>query len=218
MGRVRHRQRLAVWVAAVAFLSTIAYVGRALEGKPERDLLYRYDTAVAGAIQYAILFGIVIALAVERLDLLALRRPRSWLRALGLAFGVVVAVFVANAALEPFLHAGREQGYTPPAWDPGKAHQYAANFVVIALVAPIVEELLFRGLGYSLLEQFGRWPAIVVVGIAFAAVHGLVAGFLVLALFGGALAWLRARTGSVIPGMLVHGTFNAIALIAAVAT
>jgi hypothetical protein len=218
MGRIKHPRRLAVWIAFVVLLSTVAYVGRAVEGKPPRDLLYRYDTAVSGAIQYAILFGVVIALALDRFDLLALRRPWSWWRAIAAAFGVLVTVLVLTPVLDQFLHAGREQGYTPPAWDPGKAGQYAANFAVVALVAPVVEELLFRGVGYSLLEQFGRWPAIVLVGIAFAAVHGLIAGFLVLALFGGALAWLRTRTGSVIPGMIVHGTFNAIALIATVAT
>ena len=37
-----------------------------------------------------------------------------------------------------------------------------------------------------------------------------------LVLIGCALAWLRARTRSVYPGMLVHATFNAVALIGAV--
>ena len=34
-----------------------------------------------------------------------------------------------------------------------------------------------------------------------------------LALFGCALAWLRSRTRSVFPGMLVHATFNAVGLL-----
>jgi membrane protease YdiL (CAAX protease family) len=40
--------------------------------------------------------------------------------------------------------------------------------------------------------------------------------FPVIAVFGGVLAWIRSRTGSVFPGMVLHATFNAIALIAAV--
>jgi membrane protease YdiL (CAAX protease family) len=86
----------------------------------------------------------------------------------------------------------------------------------VAGVAPVVEELLFRGLGYSLLERYGRWVAILLVGVTFALGHGLVEGFPELALFGCALAWLRSRTDSVYPGMLVHALFNAIALVAAV--
>jgi membrane protease YdiL (CAAX protease family) len=210
-------RRLAGWLALIAVLAAAAYLQRAEEGKPPKDLLYRYDTAFGSLIGYVVIGGFVVLIVFGRYELLALRRPASWFRALGLALGVLVGVLVVGGILDQFLHAGEEQGYTPKSWEPSKAGQYAANFVVIALVAPFVEELLFRGLGYSLLEQLGRWPAIAGVGVAFAAVHGLVEGFVVLALFGAALAWVRSRTDSVIPGMLVHGTFNAIALVVAVA-
>jgi len=39
-----------------------------------------------------------------------------------------------------------------------------------------------------------------------------VEALLVLVPFGIALAWLRDRTGSVLPGMLVHAIFNGAAL------
>ena len=214
---MREPRRLAGWLALIAVLAAAAYLQRAEEGKPPKDLLYRYDTAFGSLIGYVVIGGFVLLIVFGRYELLALRRPASWFRALGLALGVLVGVLVVGGILDQFLHAGEEQGYTPKSWEPSKAGQYAANFVVIALVAPFVEELLFRGLGYSLLEQLGRWPAIAGVGVAFAAVHGLVEGFVVLALFGAALAWVRSRTESVIPGMLVHGTFNAIALVVAVA-
>jgi uncharacterized protein len=90
--------------------------------------------------------------------------------------------------------------------------------VLYALVAPVVEELTFRGLGQSLLAFLGRWPAIVVVGISFGLAHGLVEALLVLVPFGIALAWLRDRTKSVYPGMIVHGLFNGVALAVAVLT
>jgi membrane protease YdiL (CAAX protease family) len=89
--------------------------------------------------------------------------------------------------------------------------------VVIAGVAPFAEELLFRGLGYSLLERFGVPSAILTIGISFALYHGLVQALPELAIFGCALAWLRSRTQSVFPGMILHATFNSISLLAAVA-
>jgi membrane protease YdiL (CAAX protease family) len=212
------RLRLALWLAAVALLATLAYASRATEGRPPRDLLYKYDTAIGSLVGYVFIVAVVILpLAWGHFELLALRRPRSWGRAIGQAIGLLFLVLIGGNILDHYLHAGREQGYTPPSWEPDKAKQYAANFVVVALVAPIVEELLFRGLGYSLLEPLGRFPAIVAVGLTFAAVHGLLAGFVVLALFGAVLAWLRSRTDSVIPGMLVHASYNAVALILAVA-
>jgi membrane protease YdiL (CAAX protease family) len=215
---VKNPRRLSAWLSVVAVLSAFSYIGRAEEGKPPPDLLYRWDTVIQGLVGYAVIGGVLLAIASGRFDLLALRRPRSWARSIGLAFALLVGVLIVGGILDQYLEAGEEQGYTPPEWEPSKAWQYAGNFVVIAAIAPVVEELFFRGLGYSLLEQFGRWPAIVIVGVAFAAVHGLVAGFLVLFLFGAALTWLRARTGSVLPGMLVHAAFNAIALVASVAT
>ena len=48
--------------------------------------------------------------------------------------------------------------------------------------------------------------------------HGIPAALPVFTFFGAGLAYIRFRTDSVIPGMFVHGTFNAIALIAAVTT
>jgi uncharacterized protein len=88
---------------------------------------------------------------------------------------------------------------------------------VIAVIAPLVEELTFRGLGYSLLARYGRWPAIILVGLAFGLAHGLVQAFPLLAAFGAGLAYLRSRVNSVYPCMIVHGVFNAVALTVAVA-
>ena len=91
-----------------------------------------------------------------------------------------------------------------------------ANFLVVAVLAPIVEEITFRGLGYKLIEPFGKWTAILVVGLLFGLAHGLVEALPILAAFGAGLAYVRMRTGSVYPGMIVHSAFNSLVLIVAV--
>jgi len=211
-----HRPRLAAWLVLVTTIAVLQYASRIAGGEPDRDVLYLYSTAIGGAVIYAVMLLIILAIAGFDRDRLALHRPRSWPRTLGLSAALFISMFVAIALLEQILHGGEEQGLTPNGWQPDHAGAYAANFVVIALVAPIVEELTFRGLGFSLLERYGRWFAIVAIGVVFAAQHGLIQGFLELALFGSALAWLRARTRSVYPGMLLHSLFNSIALVAAV--
>jgi membrane protease YdiL (CAAX protease family) len=210
------RLRVAWWSLLVGVPIVIAYAGRAAEGKPPEDALYRYSTALNGVVQYAILLGFVLLIAGFRRDRLALYQPGSWPRAIGLSVVVFVALFIVIALLEQVLRGGEEQGLTPDGWQPEHAGAYVANFVVIAIVAPIVEELTFRGLGYSLLEPLGAWTAILLTGAIFAAEHGLVQGFLELMLFGCALAWLRMRTRSVYPGMILHSLFNGIALVVAV--
>lgn len=212
------QKRLAAWLTLIGVFIVLAYASRAADGKPPKDSLYQYGTALSGLLWYAIWLGLILLITrgPSQRDLLALRRPPALGRTVVLAAVVIVAIYAVSAAIEPFLQGGKEQGYTPDHWEPAHAGAYAANFVMIAVVAPIVEELTFRGAGYSLLAPYGQIVAIVGVGLLFGLVHGLIEGLLVLSMFGIALAWLRSRTESVYPGMAVHSLFNAIALVVAV--
>ena len=212
------RSALAAWTSFVLLFATLSYSIRFTEGKPPKDLLYQWSTVASGLIQFAVIGLIVYAIAGlgDRRQLLALRRPTSWWRALGIGVAIAIGITLLSVLLEPVLHPGREQGVTPDVWRPSHAAQYVANGVVICIVAPIVEELTFRGLGYSLLVPFGKWTAIILVGIAFGLAHGLVEAFPFLAALGAGLAYLRSRVDSVYPGMVIHGLFNATALIVAV--
>jgi uncharacterized protein len=209
---------LAAWTTFVLLFATLSYSLRFTEGKPPKDFLYRWSTVEGGLIQFALLGLIVYAIAGlgNRRELLALRRPTSWWLAARISVGIAILLLVLSATLGRLLNPGGEQGVTPDVWRPDHAAQYVANGIVICIVAPFVEELAFRGLGYSVLVRFGRWTAIILVGVAFGLAHGLVEAFPFLFALGAALAYLRSRVDSVIPGMIVHGLFNATALIVAV--
>jgi uncharacterized protein len=209
---------LAAWTSFVAVFAALSYSLRFSEGKPPKDLLYQWSTVVSGLIQFAVIGLIVYGIAGlgNRRQLFAARSPTSWWRALGIGVGIAVGITLLTLLLEPVLHPGREQGVTPDVWRPSHAAEYVANGFVICIVAPIVEELTFRGLGYSLLIRYGKWTAIVLVGVAFGLAHGLLQAFPFLAALGAGLAYLRSRVDSVYPGMVVHGLFNAAALAVAV--
>ena len=208
--------KLALWLTLVALMIFLGYASRASSGKPDPDVLYHWSTAVGGLVQDAIVLVLVLAIAGFRRDLLALRRPRSWWGAAGVLFAALFAVYCFEVVYSQLVHLGNEQGLTPDRWEPQHAAAYVVNAVVICTFVPFVEELTYRGLGFTLLERFGRWPAIVAVGLLFGLAHGLVESLPVIAAFGCVLAWIRARTDSVLPGMLLHALFNLIALIAAV--
>jgi membrane protease YdiL (CAAX protease family) len=200
----------------MALLIFIAYAGRASSGKPDDQVLYHWSTAIGSVIQDAIVLGIVLAIARPRWSLLALRRPRSLGDAVRYAIVAIVGVYVLEGLYGAIAHPGNEQGLTPSHWVPSHAAAYVVNAIVICTWVPFVEEITYRGVGYSLLERFGRWPAIVAVGVIFALSHGLIVSLPVLALFGAVLAWIRSRTQSVVPGMVLHGAFNLVALVVAV--
>jgi uncharacterized protein len=214
--------RLVAWTLLVAAIAALNYAARfatSSSTKSARDVVYSYSSFAGGMVLYFIWGAIVVAIAVPRFDLLALRAPRSWPRALGLAGAAIVGIYLCEAAVSllPLPQSpGKEQGLTPTHWESAHAGAFAANMVLFAVAAPFVEELTFRGLGQSLLMFLGRWPSIVIVGFAFGLAHGLLEALLVLVPFGIALAYVRDRTDSVYPGMIVHGLFNAIALTVAV--
>ena len=210
----RSNGRLAGWLIFVGLFSAINYAGNFTTDPPD-DALYQYRVAIGGAIQFAVMAGILMLIAIEapKRELFAFRRPTSWSLALGIAAGVYVAMLALGAIISLFLDPSGEQGLIPDEWEPERIVALALNFVVIAGFAPVVEEMMFRGLGFSLLERFGQAFAIVAVGLLFAAAHGLVEAFPLLAAFGVGLALLRARTASIYPCIVLHAFFNASTLV-----
>jgi membrane protease YdiL (CAAX protease family) len=210
------RRRLALWFALIAFFIVVQYASRA-EGAPETDPLYKWSFAVGSIIQEAIFLLIVLAIAGFSADRLGLRLPKRKWRAFGLVVGSFFVVQVFEFIYVAIAHPGNEQGLTPDKWQPNHAAAYIANGVVVCTLVPFVEELTFRGLGFYVLRPYGKWVAILGTGVLFGLSHGLLLSLPIIIIFGCVLAWLRERTDSVYPGMVLHGTFNLVALVAAVA-
>jgi membrane protease YdiL (CAAX protease family) len=91
-----------------------------------------------------------------------------------------------------------------------------ATALVAVATAPLVEELIYRGLLYSSLERAaGRGFAVVIVSLLFAGVHVFqymsnIGVILVITLLSFTLTLTRAYTGSVLPPFLIHLVFNGI--------
>ena len=81
------------------------------------------------------------------------------------------------------------------------------------VVAPFMEELFFRGFLFPALQRLGALVAVLLTSVTFAAVHGAQYGWawtavLLMFVVGLVLTLLRARTGSVVPGFLLHVAYN----------
>ncbi|MEM7126854.1 MAG: type II CAAX endopeptidase family protein [Chloroflexota bacterium] len=86
--------------------------------------------------------------------------------------------------------------------------------VAIAIIAPIAEELLFRGMLYPLLrKRLSVWPAIVLNAALFSVVHFIPVLMPVLFVVGLMLAWVREQSNSIIPSIILHIMQNGLATV-----
>jgi membrane protease YdiL (CAAX protease family) len=91
----------------------------------------------------------------------------------------------------------------------------SAGFVAVVLVAPLAEELFFRGFVFGgLVDRLGVPGAAAASGLLFSLVHGQMGLILPFALIGVLLAYLYYRSGSLWPAVLAHLVYNGLAFAA----
>lgn len=91
------------------------------------------------------------------------------------------------------------------------------GYLAIGILAPLAEELVFRGaILRKLLQLSGQklhWVAIVFSALIFGAIHGNLPQFVHATLIGLILGWMYYRTDSIIPGVVFHWINNTVAYV-----
>jgi membrane protease YdiL (CAAX protease family) len=90
------------------------------------------------------------------------------------------------------------------------------GYMVVALLPPLVEEMVFRGCILKSLLQWKpqkQWLMIALSALIFALVHLNPAQMPHTFLIGLLLGWMYVRTGSIVPGVVFHWTNNTIAFV-----
>ena len=135
---------------------------------------------------------------------------------LALAGGVLLAFLVS--ALAALLHTPQVPS---PVESLMKSPVLLTLFGIVAVtIAPLFEELLFRGFIQPLLSQtFGVAAGILLTAVIFGALHAPEYSWawqyaLAVSLVGAALGWVRFTSNSIIPSTVMHGAYNAVFVIA----
>ena len=93
------------------------------------------------------------------------------------------------------------------------------GYVAVGILAPLAEEVVFRGailrtlLG--IMSKKNHWVAILISAAIFGVVHANLAQFVNALLMGLLLGWMYYRTGSLVPGILLHWVNNTMAYVLA---
>ena len=143
--------------------------------------------------------------------------PQLWRAVLlGLAAAVVilpVAWMLGNWANQLILHfaeqaPARQTAVQAVEAAAGLDQQLYAMFSTL-LLAPLVEEVLFRGILYPSVKQLG-FPRVALWGTSlfFAFIHNSLMAFVPLTLLSLLLVWLYERTGNLLAPILTHCLFN----------
>ena len=83
------------------------------------------------------------------------------------------------------------------------------NFFLIIIVAPIIEEIVFRGLFYKTLKNFIPFvQASIISSLIFAIIHENILSLTILFLLSLHLTWIYERTNSILYPILTHSIFN----------
>jgi membrane protease YdiL (CAAX protease family) len=137
-----------------------------------------------------------------------------WRRAAGMVALLIVAFLLLNVIWQELFNPGKEK-----ILEQLGSNENAALLLLSAgltcVVAPISEELLFRGFIFTALRNWrGTFPAAVITGLLFGGVHAGSAPALdlvPLAALGFGLCLLYRYTGSLYPGIASHSLNNSIA-------
>jgi CAAX protease family protein len=146
--------------------------------------------------------------------LLGFRRTPLW-PAVGLSVLMMFTYYVLTGVWAALLDLGESDQLPDSLGVEESTAALVAVCVLVTVIAPIAEEVLFRGFMFGALRNWrGPVVAALITGVLFGAIHAgsaEVAYLVPLALLGVLLALLRWRTGSLLPCMMVHAFNNSIA-------
>jgi membrane protease YdiL (CAAX protease family) len=180
---------------------------------------------VTGLVGLWIGFGGAIYFAYAYGNLKSL--PNQWRPRVGDLAYVVLGVacqFAVDLAYRPF----NVKSLNKPVkhiFDSSHGPTFVLLIIMTVFLAPVIEEWLFRGVILRSIAENGHFSSprvasvvgVVTSAVLFALAHGEPAQFAGLAFLGVVLAVLVLRTRRLVPSIITHMSFNAVAIVALIA-
>jgi uncharacterized protein len=180
---------------------------------------------LATLVSWALILGpILISLRVRGVrvghlfgfDRLPILRAVAW--GVGLLFTALPLVFGSSEMVSQWLKSptgDESQEIIQIFRDSTQTGQRVSIILLAVVIAPVAEELVFRGYLYTVLKRFfGALPSLVFSGVLFGLVHVNVPALVPLFLLACTFTIAYEVTGSLFVPMAMHAVFNAINLVA----
>lgn len=180
-------------------------------------ILYFIGVGLGDALIYFIIIWIFLRLIRRSFADLGFVKPLKRYVVLGFVVGVVlfVGIGLLGNVLTKLLGIPAPQSFAVAVKMVDYKWEFGLLAVLGGIVAPIKEEMLFRGLIYPPLRQaLGKGKGMLLTGLFFATLHFDIVRFLPLFIGGVVLTWLYERSSSIWPAIVAHGTWNSLMAIA----
>src|SRR3954451_11666855 len=148
-------------------------------------------------------------------------RPRPWqfgLRGAPLKFSAQIAVlgalayFLFSVLYAAIVRPDNPQRVVEDLGADTNTFLLVVGALVVIVVAPVCEEVFFRGILFTVLRQrMPLWSAALIDGVLFGFVHGSLVIVPILAVLGVVFCYVYERTGSIFPTIGLHALNNTIA-------
>jgi membrane protease YdiL (CAAX protease family) len=193
--------------AGILLASTVTAVTGLDEGSP-------WATSIANIlIQVCVVAGAIAVAGVRtppRLWHFGIRRAPLTL-SVGMVLAALALFYGFSAVYGAIVQPDNPQTIIEDVGANESAALLLAGALMVIVVAPICEEVFFRGFLFRVLRvRMSFWAAAVIDGVVFGLVHGSLVIAPVLAVLGVLLCWVYERTGSLVPAIAVHVLNNTI--------
>lgn len=169
------------------------------------------ETAFIAPIWLVILLKYKGGLKILGLRAMPVREALLWtIKGLGL---LVIVTFILSALTAQFgdIPGFANQGPIEPIIGAGVVNRLIAAIVIVG-IAPVIEEIFFRGFVLqSLALRFSPHTASIVSALVFALIHLQINSAGLIFVLGLILNWIFMRSGSLIPAILFHMVNNGLA-------
>lgn len=166
-------------------------------------------TALSGIAGF-VGFAAAVALRVRSLEGFGIRAaPIRWLL-IGVAVGLAAFV-VKGFTIIAYVHLTGDNANAQAVYATGGSGgvvSLALATIMLGVVTPIGEELIFRGIVTNAFLRYGPFVGVVGSALIFALMHGINMVFPAAVVAGLATAEVFRRSGSIWPSIIVHVVFN----------
>ncbi|MCR5775295.1 MAG: CPBP family intramembrane metalloprotease [Lachnospiraceae bacterium] len=197
-----------MYIVYYFIIMVILYIYKVVAGElPEGTPLYLTD----GLVRFLLIYPLMLFLVAKKVPAFDMPKKKLGVKGFLVSFCIIFAFGRLSAMIETNIMTkitGNNALSNSQSLNIAKDSSVALNIIMLSIIVPIFEELLFRKFLVSRIVNYGEKTAILVSGIMFCLFHASPSQLTYTFVLGCMLAYLFIRTGNILYTIAIHILFN----------